>query len=54
MLLVQVDLVGLSVQAERNRFGSFAAAEVIEQPDFCDLSHLLLSIHARSEGIQQL
>src|SRR5436189_49565 len=54
MLLVQVDLVGLSVQTERHRFGSFAAVEVIEQPHFCDLSHLLLSIYDRSEGIQQL
>ena len=51
VLLAQVDLVGLSVQTERHRFGRFAAVEVIEQPDFCDLCHLLLSILARAEGM---
>jgi hypothetical protein len=41
VLLAQVDLVGLSIQAERNRFGSFTAIEVINQPDLDNLSHLL-------------
>jgi hypothetical protein len=38
----QVNLVRLTVQVERHRFGRLAAVQVIQQPDFCDLSHLLL------------
>jgi hypothetical protein len=43
VLLAQVDLVGLSVEAERHRLRRFAAVEVIEEPDFCDLRHLCFS-----------
>jgi len=39
VLVTQVDLIGLSVQAERQRLGRFAAVEVINQLDVRDLCH---------------
>ena len=40
--LTQVDLIGLSVQAERHRLGRFTTVQVVNQLHVCDLSHLLL------------